>query len=678
MPKNDPLLQPLQLKHLTLKNRIVSTPHAPAYAEDGMPKQRYQLYHEEKAKGGLAMTMFGGSSCIGPDSPSVFGQLYVGEDRVIPYFEEFAKRIHAHDCALICQLSHLGRRTTWNAADWLPVIAPSRVREPAHRGFPKEMDQGDIDRVVGYYAAAARRCKQGGLDGCEILSHGHLLGQFLNPNTNLRADKYGGSLENRVRFSIEVLTAVRKAVGDDFIVGLRAEMKSGSSDGLTPEEGLAALKLIESEGLIDYVSLNFGRIDTDHGLAHHLPAMWSRFGPWVALAGAFKKELELPVIHACRIADLSTARYAIGENLIDLAGMTRAHIADPHIVRKLMAGEEQRIRPCVGAGYCIDRIYGEGEALCIHNAATGREAHVPHVIPESTGAKKQVVVVGGGPAGLEAVRVSAQRGHNVVLFEATGKLGGQLVLAAKATWRKDLIGIVDWYAAELEFLGVDIRWNVFADEDTVLAESPDVVIVATGGVPDTDFVPGGDACVSVWDVLGGMELSGSVLIYDDNGQHQGPSCADHLAERPGVEVEFVTPDRHAAAEMGGVNFPIYLERFYKKGVTVTPDHRLAALTPQGNRLEVTFTNEYGGADMTRIVDHVVVEHGTLPIDDVFAGLRSRSSNNGTIDLNALLTHQPQPEVRNGESFALYKVGDAIASRNLHAAIYDSLRLCKDL
>ncbi|MGI9301911.1 MAG: FAD-dependent oxidoreductase [Gammaproteobacteria bacterium] len=678
MPKNDPLLQPLQLKHLTLKNRIVSTPHAPAYAEDGMPKLRYQLYHEEKAKGGLAMTMFGGSSCIGPDSPSVFGQLYVGDDRVIPYFEEFSERIHAHDCALVCQLSHLGRRTTWNAADWLPVIAPSRVREPAHRGFPKEMDQSDIDRVIGYYAAAALRCKQGGLDGCEILSHGHLLGQFLNPNTNVRNDKYGGSLENRLRFSIEVLAAVRRAVGDDFIVGLRAEMKSGSSDGLSLEEGLAALRLIESEGLIDYVSLNFGRIDTDHGLAHHLPAMWSRFGPWVALAGTFKKELGLPVIHACRIADLSTARYAIEENLIDLAGMTRAHIADPHIVRKLMAGEEQRIRPCVGAGYCIDRIYGEGEALCIHNAATGREADIPHVIPKSGGAKKKIVVVGGGPAGMEAARVSAQRGHDVVMFEATGRLGGQLVLAARATWRKDLIGIADWYATELETLGVDIRWNVLADEDTVTAESPDVVIVASGGVPDTDFVPGGEACVSVWDVLSGMELSGSVLLYDDNGQHQGPSCADHLAAQANVELEFVTPDRHAAAEMGGVNFPIYLERFYKNGVKVTPDHRLAAVTPQGNRLEVTFRNEYGGSDITRIVDHIVVEHGTLPVDDVFQGLRSRSSNSGTTDLDALLSHRPQPEVSAGEGFALYKVGDAVASRNLHAAIYDSLRLCKDL
>ena len=676
MATQDPLLQPLQIKNLTLKNRILSTPHAPAYAEDGLPKDRYQRYHEEKAKGGIGMTMFGGSSCIGPDSPSVFGQLYVGDDRIVPYFQQFAERIHRHGCALICQLSHLGRRTVWNNADWLPVIAPSRVREPAHRAFPKEMDQNDIDRVVGYFAAAAKRCKDGGLDGCEILSHGHLPGQFLAPFTNQRSDKYGGSLENRVRFSLEVLAAVRKAVGDDFVISLRAEMTNDHPDGLDAEEGLAALKLIEREGLVDVVSLNFGRIDTDHFLAHHVPAMWSKFAPRLTLAGAFKRELKLPVIHGSRIADLSTARHAIEAGLLDLVGMTRAHIADPHIVNKLTAGQDARIRPCVGAGYCLDRIYGEGEALCLHNVATGREATVPHIVPPAEGPPKKVVVVGGGPAGLEAARVSAERGHQVVLFEATGQLGGQIQLAAKATWRKDLIGIVDWYAGELEALGVEIRWNSLADDAMVLAEEPDVVIVATGGLPDSDFVPGGDACLSVWDVLAGLDLSGSVLVYDDSGQHQGLSCADHISEREDAAVELVTPDRHAGAEMGGLNFPIYLERFYQKGVKVTPDHRLIRVERAGNQLTAVFSNEFAGPEIARTVDHIVAEHGTLPLDGLYQDLRARAANKGVIDFDALLDLQPQPA--EGEGFLLLTVGDAVASRNIHAAIYDSRRLCQSL
>ncbi len=676
MTKPDPLLQPFQLKNLTLKNRIVSTPHAPAYADDGMPGERYQRYHEEKAKGGLAMTMFGGSSCVGPDSPSVFGQLYVGHDKVIPYFEEFSERIHKHDCKLICQISHLGRRTVWNNGDWFPVIAPSRVREPAHRGFPKEMDMADIKRVIGYYAAAALRCKQGGLDGVEVLSHGHLPGQFLTPYSNFRTDAYGGSLENRVRFSIETLTAVREAVGDDFVIGLRAGMDSGSDDGLTPEENLAALRLIENEGLLDYVSLNFGRIDSDYGLSQHLPSMWSKLAPWLVLAGSFKQELNLPVIHACRINDLSNARHGIESALIDLVGMTRAHIADPNIVNKLKAGNQHRIRPCVGASYCIDRIYGEGEAFCLHNTATGRETTMPQTVTKTDNARKKIVIVGGGPAGLEAARVCAMRGHEIVLFEASGKLGGQLVLAARASWRKDLIGIVDWYTNEINELGVDVRWNLFAEVDVIAAEKADIVIIATGGIPDTDYVQGGDLAVSVWDVLSGGTFTGDVLIYDDNGQHQGPSCADFLSQQENVNVEFVTPDRHAAAEMGSTSFPIYMQRFYENGVSVTPDHRLTQVKRNNGRLTLTFANEYGAKDLEKTVDHLVVEHGTLPMDDLFQALRSQSNNDGVTDYDAVMHGHPQPSDQQ-DGFSLYKVGDAVSSRNVHAAIYDSLRLCKD-
>ena len=680
MAGNDPLLEPFRLKHLTLKNRIVSTPHAPSYAEDGKPKARYQLYHEEKAKGGLAMTMFGGASCVGPDSPSVFGQLYVGDDSIVPYFQEFAERIHKYDCALICQLSHLGRRTVWNEAGWLPVMAPSRVREPVHRGFPKEMDKDDIKRAIGYYAAAARRCRQGELDGCEILSHGHLLEQFLSPVTNQRSDEYGGSFENRLRFSIEVLEAVRTAVGDDFIVGIRLVANEDFEGGLTLDDGIAAAKAIEAAGLVDYMSVNFGHIETDYGLAQHVPAMWSALGPRLDVLAAFRKQVRLPLMHACRIADLATARHAIREGIIDLVGMTRAHMADPHIVNKLTAGKEATIRPCVGAGYCLDRIYESAEGtLCIHNAATGREATMPHVVPKAKGAPRKIVVVGGGPAGLEAARVSAERGHQVVLYEATGALGGQIVLAAKAAWRRDLIGIVDWYRQEIERLGVEIRWNNYADKEMVLADRPGVVIVATGGVPDSDFVPGGEHCLSVWDALAGSKLSGAILIYDDNGQHQGPSCADHLASQEGASVELVTPDRYAAADMGTLNFPIYLQNFYRKGVTVTPDHRLTSVARDGNRLKAAFSNEYGGPDIERVVDHVIVEHGTLPLDALYGDLRAGSSNNGVTDYQALLEGQPQmPQAGAAGDYLLFRVGDAVASRNIHAAVYDSLRLCKDL
>lgn len=671
----DALLQPFTLNGLTLRNRIVSTPHAPAYADDGMPGERYQRYHEEKARGGIGMTMFGGSSCIGPDTPPVFGQLYVGHDRVIPYFQQFAQRIHAYDCGLICQISHLGRRTTWNNGDWLPVMAPSPVREPAHRGFPREMDDDDIRRVIGYYADAAWRCREGGLNGVEILSHGHLPGQFLSPATNRRTDGYGGSMENRFRFLRELLDAVRERVGANFIVGVRHGADEAIDGGQTLNEGIAAARAMEIWGTVDYLTVNHGHIATDHGLAHHMPGMGLGLAPWLATVAAVRRETALPLIHSCRISDLATARHALTENLLDLVGMTRAHIADPHIVNKLTEGREEEIRPCVGAAYCIDRIYGEGEALCLHNAATGREATLPHVIVRA-GTRRTVVVVGGGPGGLEAARVSAERGHAVVLFEATGALGGQLALASRATWRRDLSGIVDFYARRLEALGVDIRWNTMADDEAVIAESPDVVIVASGGLPNAPDVPGVEHAISVWDVLSGQPVAGEVLVYDDNGQHQGPSCADALATG-GATVEIVTPDRQVAAEMGSVNFPFYLQSFYQKGVVMTPDHRLTGIEREGNRLRATLNNEFGGPTITRTVDHVVVEHGTTPMDEVFHALKGRASNRGVLDIEALVDGRPQPG-NDADGFRLFRIGDAFSSRNVHAAIHDALRLCKDL
>ncbi|MFO1171812.1 MAG: NADH:flavin oxidoreductase [Hyphomicrobiaceae bacterium] len=677
MASTDPILQPFKLKHLTLKNRIVSTPHAPAYAEDGKPKLRYQLYHEEKAKGGIGMTMFGGSSFVAPDTPSVFGQIDCSTEDIIPYFQEFAARIHKHDCRLICQISHLGRRTAWNVGNWLPVIAPSRVKEPSHRAFPREMDRHDIKRVLTAYVAGARRCQQGDLDGTEILTHGHLPEQFLSPATNFRTDEYGGSLENRMRFTMQMLEEVRAAVGDRFILGVRVGANEQFKGGYGLSEGIEAAQMVSESGLVDYMTVNFGHIESNYALAQQIPGMWSPLAPWLAELKEFRRHVKTPLIHASRIADVATARHALAENIVDLVGMTRAHIADPHIVRKVKEKREQDIRPCVGANYCLDRVTTGYDALCMHNVATGREATMPQVITRAKTAKK-VVVVGGGPGGLEAARVCASRGHDVTLFEASGKLGGQLRLASLASWRRDLIGIVDWYEQQIDALKVTIKWNTFAGEAEIAAEKPDVVIIATGGVPDTEIAPGSELAVSVWDALTGPPLTGDVLVYDDNGQPPAPSCADHLAGA-NTKVEYVTTDRAAAMDMGVQNFSIFLEHFYRKGIAITPDSRLAKVERVGNKLKATFSNEYGGPDIERVADHIVVEHGTMPADGLYHELRARSVNDGVTDVDALLAGMPQAMTINADGgFQLFRVGDAINSRNVHAAIYDSLRLCKDI
>ena len=678
MRQSDPLLQSFALKGLEFRNRVMSTSHAPAYVDrNAHPGERYQRYHEEKARGGIALTMFGGSSTVSPDSPSAFGQINISDDSILPSLKQFSARIHAQGAALMCQISHMGHRTTWNVEHWLPTVAPSLVREPAHRSFPKVMEQHDIDRVVRAYGQAARRCQAGGLDGVEILAHGHLVGQFWNPLVNQREDHYGGSLENRMRFGLEVLEEIRKQVGKNFVVGLRLagdEMREG---GLDAGECMAIARRHVDTGQVDFLNVNGASIESEEALARHLPGMISPAAPFLHLASAMKRELGITVFHACRVSDIATARFAVAEGHVDMIGMTRAHMADPHIVRKLSSGEEQRIRPCVGAGYCIDRIYGEGEALCIHNAATGREASIPHNVRKALNPGRRVVVVGAGPAGLEAARVCALRGHQVTMFEAGSRPGGQILLAARAGWRKDLIGIADWLASEIGYLGVDLRLNRLAGEEEVKALHPDIVVIATGGVPNAGFLPDDAPVNSVWDLLGGtVPVGEQVLLFDDNGQHQGPSCAEFLA-RAGAKVEMTTPDRHVAHEMGATNFPVYLKHLYELGVTMTPDVRLDAVERRGNQLQATLRNVYTGAEHLRVVDQVVVEHGTTPADELYRELVPVSANGGETNIPALIAGAPQPDPGKGD-YLLYRIGDAVASRNIHAAIYDAIRLCHTL
>ncbi|MBY0396996.1 MAG: NAD(P)-binding protein, partial [Thermoleophilia bacterium] len=355
-------------------------------------------------------------------------------------------------------------------------------REPAHRAFPKEAEDWDIERIVSDYAAAAERVKAAGLDGFEFEASGHLMDSFWSPATNRRKDQWGGSLDNRLRFTWAVIDAVRAAVGPEFIVGIRMVADEVREGGLTRDEGVEIAKRIASSGKFDFINLIRGHIDTDPALTSLIPVAGMRSAPHLDFAGEVRAATRFPVFHAAKIADVATARHAIASGKLDMVGMTRAHIADPHIVAKVTAGREDRIRPCVGATYCIDRIYEGGEALCAHNAATGREGRLPHDIPKAA-ERRKVVVVGAGPAGLEAARVAGERGHDVTVLEAAPQPGGQMLLLAKNPRRREMIGIVDWRVSELAHLGVDLRCNLWAEPQDVLDLNPDVVVIATGGLP---------------------------------------------------------------------------------------------------------------------------------------------------------------------------------------------------
>ncbi len=678
---NDPLLQPLRVGGVTLRNRVFSSSHAPGYTVDGLASDRYRLYHEEKARGGIGLTMIGGSTNVAPDSPSVWGQLYAGDDRVVPGLAELADGVHSHGAAVMCQITHMGRRTIWDDGNWLPTISPSRVREPMHRSFPKVMEDSDIRRVVRSFGDAAGRVKTAGLDGVEVIATGHLVDQFWSPVVNQRTDRYGGSLENRMRFSLEVLEAVRSAVGDGFAVGVRMTGDEDLEGGLTAPDCADIAQRLALTGLLDFVNVIRGNLITHPGLAGAIPPIGTPLAEQLPVAAAIKEAVDLPVFHAGRIPDVATARHVIAEGIVDMVGMTRAHIADPHIVAKVERGEENRIRTCVGASYCINRLYLAQEALCVQNPATGREATIPHLTVPSRASPESVVVVGAGPAGLEAARVCAERGHAVTLFEAQSETGGQVRLAARASDRtRDMAGIVDWLDQEVAEAGVDVRLNSPVAAEDVLDCAPDVVIVATGGWPDTGVLlpgaTGADLLVSVAEVVSGHVTVGPrTLVFDDHGNLQALSCVEYLLDRD-AKVQLVTPDRAVGHELDGTLHPAYLERFHNDGVEMVPDHRLVGVSRSDGRLEAVLANVYTGSELTSIVDQVVVEHGVVPIDNLFLELCDRSANGGELDVDAFITGRPQP--RPDGRFRLFRIGDAVAGRDIHAAIYDARRLCQIL
>jgi hypothetical protein len=515
------------------------------------------------------------------------------------------------------------------------------------------MEPQHFDMFIKAFADAAERLQKGGFDGCEVMaSHCHLIDQFWTSNVNRRRDEYGGDIENRMRFGIRVIEAVRERVGSDFIVGIRVTGDDFVDKGLDNTQMQDICGRLNDLKMLDYFNVIGGSPETYLGEAVAVPNMSFKLGVYTYLSASIRQVVDVPVIATARIVDPVQAERIIADGQADLCIMNRSLIADPHMPNKAQAGQLDDIRQCMGYNEgCIDRIYTGRGVTCVQNPVIGREQEWAELTVSAK--RKRVVVVGGGPAGLEAARVAKLRGHDVVLFEKSDQLGGQTLIANRAPARQDFDGATRWSSLQCRKLGVDIRLNTAGDVETIANESPDVVIVATGAVPRVPEIEGmdGHTVVSAWDVLLGQtgDLGDTVLVIDEDYGHQGPTTAEFLLDR-GKNVDVVTSQETIGNQLGSTTRPPVLARLFRKGAQFF--HHLDAVALRDGMCIAS--NIWTGAQMQMgPYDSFVYAYGGSRLDTISDALKARGI-----------------EVR--------VVGDAFSPRSLQHAILEGHQCARSL
>ena len=590
----DNLFQPLQIGNCTVPNRIARTAHS-----TGTTGEELISYHEERAKGGIGLTIIE----IAGVQPSSATSIPVFTDRVLPFYEELSTRMHAYGTKVFQQLWHGG--AAYGRAGQ-PVSA-SAVPAPSVNIVPRPMTKTMIDDTVAAFAAAAARCREGGMDGVELHgAHGYLIGQFLSPATNLRDDEYGGSLENRTRFVVEILQAIRAEVGAGFPVGVRLSGTDFIQGGIDPTEASAIARHIEP--LVDFLDISMGSYWRFHKF---LSTLDDPLGYELESSEQVTRSVRVPTIVTGRIMTLDHASHIVETGVADMVSLVRAMVADPHLVRKAREGREAEIRPCIGTSMgCVAQLMTTGRLQCVVNIAAGKESTVAFETPAPAPVRKKVLIIGGGPAGLEAARTAALRGHEVHLYEMTAHLGGQVRMAASAPHRADLAALTAFLADEIKRLGVHVHLRTPVDPDLVIAERPDAVIVATGSTPRRNGfqlsspsvpVPGGSLphVYTVWDVLGfggNANIGRTAVVYDDTATFEAISAADTLlAANARVTIVSRLEQLGATIPYPPATVEASRERLLAAGVEFVPSMALREITATevivrgiGNELVRTF------------------------------------------------------------------------------------------
>ncbi len=655
------LFTPLKIKDVTFRNRVMITGHGTLMGARGIPSQQLIDYYVERAKGGVGL-LVSEFATVNPTYTSVLNAFH--ED-YITECSKMNKAVHEHGTKIIQQIGHIGRqrlpgqRLTW-AASPMPYQFYDLIGLT-----PKEIEVEEIHETVEAWGKAARNVRDAGFDGVEIhsLYGNYLLGGFLSPYSNKRTDEYGGSLENRMRIVYEVIDAIRRNVGDDYILGIQINGDDLTPGGLDVEDWQEVGRLIDETGKVDYITVKAGTYWTPNMV---IPDMQHPLGIWVPYASGIKEVTRNAYIFAVgRINDPVFAEKVLADGHADMVALTRAHIADPEIAKKAREGRLEDIRPCVA---CNDGCWGMlwGGFGCIHNPAAAHEEQYGIGTLKKTDAPKKVLIVGGGPGGLKAAEIAAKRGHSVTLYEKRGRLGGQVPIAAKGAGRAELEGITRYLIQQIDKLDVDVRLDTDVSADMVLAADADAVVLATGSVPrrvsftgippfdpDNPVPPGMDQdnVLTHWQLLEEeIEVGDTVLVADDGEGHwKGVSIAELLVDQ-GKEVIFIGPHDHMGFDLTAERRIPLLRRVMKKGLAFTPYTMIKAI--DGNT--VTVYNIHSRKERTfEGVDHVVLSYYNKANEDLYHALKGKIEN-------------------------LHRIGDCVAPRMIGDAIRDGENLARML
>ena len=570
------LLSPITINGLTVRNRIVSSGHGTRLADKHQVSDRLLAYHAARARGGAGLIITE-AAMVDLESVASPTHLVVATDDIIPSFQRLSDTLHGHGCAVIGQVFHLGLEMT-SGADGRRAVAYGPSASPSERYHTagREMPTHHVRETVSRFADAAGRMKRGGMDGVEIAaSHGYLIAQFLSPSLNQRTDEYGGSFANRMRFLREIIDAIRERIGSDLILGVRISGDEMVAEGLDADEVLEICRTAGADGGLDYFNVTAGSSRQAGAAVQIIPPMSTEIAQTAPFSAAIKAVVDQPTIAVGRINHAGVAEAIIASGQADMCGMTRAMITDPELANKLAAGRAEDVRQCIGCNQaCIDRMHRGYGVSCIQHPETGRETLFGTANPAAV--RKRVMVVGGGPGGMKAAAVAAERGHDVTLYEKSNRLGGQALLAQLLPRRAEFGGIVTNLQREMELAGVRVELGIDVDRNMVEREAPDTVIVATGATVRRPEMEGADEAhvLDAWQVLqGGQNIGSSVAIADWRCDWIGLGLAEKLA-RDGCRVRLASTGHVAGETIPRYMRDLWLGDMHKLGVELVPLARL--------------------------------------------------------------------------------------------------------